>query len=215
MLLPVLVAILAAKAFTDTIEPTSYYHAVMESSRMPFLPPEPHSHVDLDLATVRLVMADPVQTVRRVIKLSEVDNILRSTSHNGFPVVQPAAEGLVCLGLIARKHLLVRLACLSPVPGLLLRLCTWSQAALTVVLWWCSVAPGGMRGRRHHARCQPILSGAEPSRGGSAGALIACARLAPQQRLVAHWARGSATVNAGPRARPDTVRSSSTHLDAV
>jgi chloride channel 7 len=108
MLLPVLVAILVAKAFADTMEPHSYYHAVMEANNMPFLASNPHTRIDMDLLTVKAVMASPVQTIPRLARIADLENLLRETSHNGFPVVQPAADGLVCVGLITRLVLLVR-----------------------------------------------------------------------------------------------------------
>jgi hypothetical protein len=108
MLLPVLVAILVAKAFADIVEPHSYYHAVMEAAQMPFLTPNPHTQVNLDLLTVRTVMAAPVQTVPLLAKLNDLEALLRDTSHNGFPVVQSAVEGKVCLGIVTRNVLLVR-----------------------------------------------------------------------------------------------------------
>jgi chloride channel 7 len=110
MLLPVLIAILAAKAFADTLVPYSYYHSVMESGRMPFLPPQPHTHFDLDLVTVRAVMASPVATIPSIVTLQALESLLRETSHNGYPVVQEVNGNVVCIGLVARNHLLVRVS---------------------------------------------------------------------------------------------------------
>lgn len=108
MLLPVLVAILAAKAFADTFIPHSYYHSIMEVSQVPFLPPNPHTHVDLDLVTVSAVMSSPVQTIPNIVKLQDLEALLRDTPHNGYPVVRETASGsLSCSGLVARNHLLV------------------------------------------------------------------------------------------------------------
>lgn len=112
MLLPVLVSILVAKSFADVVEPHSYYHAVMSAAQMPFLPPKPHTRVNLDLVTVRAVMASPVVTVPRVVTVAEVHAMLRDTGHNGFPVVQPAADGLcVCIGIVTRNVLQVPPPC--------------------------------------------------------------------------------------------------------
>jgi chloride channel 7 len=107
MLLPVLVAILVAKAFADTMEPHSYYHAVMEANHMPFLASKPHTRVDMDLLTVKAVMTSPVQTIPRLARVADLECLLRDTSHNGFPVVQPGTDGLVCVGLVTRHVLLV------------------------------------------------------------------------------------------------------------
>lgn len=109
MLLPVLVAILAAKAFADTFVPHSYYHSMMEAIQVPFLPPNPHTHVDLDLVTVSAVMSSPVQTIPVVVKLQDLEALLRDTPHNGYPVVHEGGSGShTCFGLVARNHLLVR-----------------------------------------------------------------------------------------------------------
>jgi chloride channel 7 len=108
MLLPVLVAIMVAKAVADTFVPVSYYHAVMEASHVPFLPPTPHTHLDLDLVTVSRVMSNPVQTIPVSVRLQDLEAVLRETPHNGYPVVALTEQGLKCLGLIARNHLLVR-----------------------------------------------------------------------------------------------------------
>ena len=108
MLLPVLVAILVAKGFADAVEPHSYYHAVMDAAKMPFLPPKPHTKVNMDLVTVRVVMATPVHTLPCAVRLADVEALLRDTSHNGFPVVQKAVAGSPCLGLVTRNVLLVR-----------------------------------------------------------------------------------------------------------
>jgi hypothetical protein len=114
MLLPVLVAILIAKAVADTFVPISYYHAVMEAGNVPFLPPNPHTPIDLDLVTVSAVMVSPVQTIPVAVRLQELEGILRETAHNGYPVVAQKDHGLSCLGLIARNHLLV---CLCQLPS--------------------------------------------------------------------------------------------------
>ena len=108
MLLPVLVAILVAKGFADAVEPHSYYHAVMDAAKMPFLIPKPHTKVNMDLVTVRAVMATPVHTIPCTVRLADVEALLRDTSHNGFPVVQAAVPGAPCLGLVTRNVLLVR-----------------------------------------------------------------------------------------------------------
>jgi hypothetical protein len=107
MLLPVLVAIMIAKAVADTFVPDSYYHAVLETGNIPFLPPNPHTPIDLDLVTVSAVMVSPVQTIPVTVRLQELEAILRDTSHNGYPVVTQKDHGLSCLGLVARNHLLV------------------------------------------------------------------------------------------------------------
>lgn len=105
MLIPIMVAILAAKGVADRLLPHSYYHALMDHSGMPFLPPNPHSSVSLDLVPVTRIMAAPVVILPHLVTFRELKELVATTSHNGFPVVKATRVGMVCLGLITRQHL--------------------------------------------------------------------------------------------------------------
>lgn len=87
ILLPAMVAIMLAKWVADAAS-HSLYHGLLEVKCVPFLPKEPVSDVSLDLLEVRYVMAAPVVTLREHMRLGEVRDVLRSTRHNGFPVVR-------------------------------------------------------------------------------------------------------------------------------
>ena len=90
ILLPAMTAIMLAKWVADAAS-HSLYHGLLEVKCVPFLPKEPLSDLSLDLLEVRYVMAAPVVTLRERMKLGEVRDVLRSTRHNGFPVVRPIA----------------------------------------------------------------------------------------------------------------------------
>ena len=87
ILLPAMVAIMLAKWVADAAS-HSLYHALLEIKCIPFLPKEPPSDVSLDLVEVRHVMASPVVTLEERMRLGELRDVLRSTRHNGFPVVR-------------------------------------------------------------------------------------------------------------------------------
>lgn len=89
ILLPAMVAIMLAKWVADAAS-HSLYHGLLEVKCVPFLPKElPSADVSLDLLEVRYVMAAPVVTLREKMRLGEVRDVLRSTRHNGFPVIRP------------------------------------------------------------------------------------------------------------------------------
>jgi H+/Cl- antiporter ClcA len=91
ILLPAMVAIMLAKWVADAAS-HSLYHGLLEVKCVPFLPKElPIADVSLDLLEVRYVMAAPVVTLREKMRLGEVRDVLRSTRHNGFPVVRPSS----------------------------------------------------------------------------------------------------------------------------
>lgn len=43
------------------------------------------------------------------LQVSDIQEILRDTSHNGYPVVRDSSAGQICLGLVSRAHMLVLL----------------------------------------------------------------------------------------------------------
>ena len=119
ILLPAMTAIMLAKWVADAAS-HSLYHGLLEVKCVPFLPREPVADMSLDLLEVRYVMAAPVVTLHEHMRLGEVRDVLRSTRHNGFPVVRPVAAGErgdasnsgdgggggAFVGLVARDHLL-------------------------------------------------------------------------------------------------------------
>ncbi|KAF8068428.1 clcD [Scenedesmus sp. PABB004] len=108
MLLPVLVAIMVAKWVADAAC-HSLYHALLEVKAVPFLDHEPVSRFSLELLPVSATMRAPVVSLELTMKVSDIQAILRDTSHNGYPVVRDSSAGQICLGLVTRAHLLVLL----------------------------------------------------------------------------------------------------------
>lgn len=103
ILLPAMVAIMLAKWVADA-GCHSLYHGLLEVKCVPFLPKEATTSSSLELLEVRHVMAKPVVTLYERMKLGDIRDVLRSTNHNGFPIVSRFDEFLI--GLVAREHLL-------------------------------------------------------------------------------------------------------------
>lgn len=103
ILLPAMVAIMLAKWVADA-GCHSLYHGLLEVKCVPFLPKEATTSSSLELLEVRHVMAKPVVTLFERMKLGDLRDVLRSTNHNGFPIVSRFDENLI--GLVAREHLL-------------------------------------------------------------------------------------------------------------
>jgi len=103
ILLPAMVAIMLAKWVADA-GCHSLYHGLLEVKCVPFLPKEATTSSSLELLEVRHVMAKPVVTLYERMKLGDIRDVLRSTNHNGFPIVSRFDENLI--GLVAREHLL-------------------------------------------------------------------------------------------------------------
>lgn len=94
ILLPAMVAIMLAKWVADAGS-HSLYHGLLEVKCVPFLPKEPVASLSLELLEARHVMASPVVTVHQRMKLGEIRDVLRSTRHNGFPVIVPLKDANV------------------------------------------------------------------------------------------------------------------------
>lgn len=106
MLLPILIATLVAKWVADACT-HSLYHSLLQIKCVPFLSPEPVSKYSLDLLPVSAVMRSPVVCMRPQMSVRELQEALRDTAHNGFPVVRESDAGQLFVGLIARPHLMV------------------------------------------------------------------------------------------------------------
>lgn len=106
MLLPILVSLMVAKWLADAVT-HSLYHGLLEVKCVPFLPPEPSSKYSLDLLPVSLVMRSPVVTLSPALAIRELQQVLRDTTHHGFPVVRDTACGQVREGVtssIRQRH---------------------------------------------------------------------------------------------------------------
>lgn len=104
LLLPVLVGIMVAKWVADAFT-HPLYHGLLAVKCVPFLSPEPASTHSLDLVPVAAAMRSPVVTLRAAMRVGDIQEVLRDTTHNGFPVVRDTPQGQVFLGLVSRAHL--------------------------------------------------------------------------------------------------------------
>lgn len=62
---------------------------------VPWLPSEPTAKKALDLVPVHAAMSAPVVTLQEDMRIEDMRQILRSSRHNGFPVVRDTAAGQV------------------------------------------------------------------------------------------------------------------------
>ncbi|KAK9925500.1 hypothetical protein M0R45_033822 [Rubus argutus] len=114
LLLPItMIVLLIAKTVGDSFNP-SIYEIILHLKGLPFL--DAHPEPWMRNLTVR-ELADakpPVVTLRGIEKVDRIVEVLRNTTHNGFPVVDDEIEPRVGLalgaaelhGLILRAHLL-------------------------------------------------------------------------------------------------------------
>ncbi|PON61323.1 Chloride channel [Parasponia andersonii] len=114
LLLPItMIVLLISKTVGDTFNP-SIYEIILELKGLPFLDANPEPWMR-NLTVGELADAKPpVITLHGVEKVSRVVEVLRNTTHNGFPVVDDGVVPPVGLavgatelhGLILRTHLL-------------------------------------------------------------------------------------------------------------
>ncbi|EER90148.1 chloride channel protein CLC-a [Sorghum bicolor] len=107
LLLPItMFVLLIAKTVGDAFNP-SIYEIILDLKGLPFLEPKPETWMK-DLAVGELAAAKPrVVTLQVIEKVSTVVEVLRSTPHNGFPVLDRPRPGVSELhGLVLRSHLM-------------------------------------------------------------------------------------------------------------
>ena len=100
-LLPLMVTFAAARYAGNAIN-ESMYDMQIHMKEMPFLEGSLHSLGMVNYMPISQIMANPVQTLMEVDKVGRVMEVLRSTDHNGFPVV--SRDGRL-RGLILRRTL--------------------------------------------------------------------------------------------------------------
>ncbi|KAK8955628.1 putative chloride channel-like protein CLC-g [Platanthera guangdongensis] len=109
LLLPlVMVVVLISKTVGDCFN-TNIYDMLVELKGFPFL----QGHVDPCMRRLKVgdVVAGPLQIFNGVERVGNIVRILRSTGHNGFPVIDgpPFSESPVLYGLVLRPNLVVLL----------------------------------------------------------------------------------------------------------
>ena len=100
-LLPLMLTFGAAR-YTGNAFTHSIYESMIEIKKLPFLEGQPHMLGLVDYQPIADYMAADVVTLRAVESVGRVYEVLISTRHNGFPIVNET--GHLC-GFIMRKHL--------------------------------------------------------------------------------------------------------------
>ncbi|CAN6899640.1 hypothetical protein Bca4012_092882 [Brassica carinata] len=109
LLLPMMmVVLLISKTVADAFN-ANIYNLIMKIKGFPYL----HSHVEpyMRQLTVGDVVTGPLQVFKGIEKIETIVHVLKTTNHNGFPVVDgpPLAPASVLYGLILRDHILTLL----------------------------------------------------------------------------------------------------------
>lgn len=105
LLLPItMLVLLVAKTVGDAFNP-SIYEIILDMKGLPFLEPKPEPWMR-NLTVGELAAAKPgVVSLRGIEKVARVVEVLRSTSHNGFPVLDHGVRSELH-GLVLRAHLI-------------------------------------------------------------------------------------------------------------
>lgn len=109
LLLPlIMIVLLISKTVADAFN-GNIYDLIMKSKGFPYL--ETHAEPYMRQLTVGDVVTGPLQIFRGIEKVGNIVHVLKTTGHNGFPVVDepPLSESPVLFGLILRAHLITLL----------------------------------------------------------------------------------------------------------
>ncbi|KAJ7957679.1 Chloride channel protein [Quillaja saponaria] len=109
LLLPlIMLVLLVSKTVADAFN-GNIYDLIMKAKGFPYL--ETHAEPYMRQLTVGDVVTGPLQIFNGIEKVSNIVFVLRTTRHNGFPVIDepPLAEAQVVFGVILRAHLLTLL----------------------------------------------------------------------------------------------------------
>ncbi|CAB4288691.1 unnamed protein product [Prunus armeniaca] len=104
LLLPLIMVVLlvsktTADAFNDNI-----YDLIMKAKGLPYL--EAHVEPYMRQLTVADVVTGPLQLFYGIEKVGNIVHVLRTTGHNGFPVIDELSESPVLFGIVLRAHLI-------------------------------------------------------------------------------------------------------------
>ncbi|GLU16865.1 hypothetical protein SLE2022_332720 [Rubroshorea leprosula] len=109
LLLPlIMLVLLVSKTVADTFN-GNIYDLIMKAKGFPYL--EAHAEPYMRQLTVGDVVTGPLQVFHGIEKVRKIVHVLKTTRHNGFPVVDepPVSQSAVLYGLILREHLIVLL----------------------------------------------------------------------------------------------------------
>ncbi|RDY02219.1 putative chloride channel-like protein CLC-g, partial [Mucuna pruriens] len=109
LLLPLIMMVLfISKTVADTFN-ANIYDIIMKAKGLPYL--ETHAEPYMRQLTVGDVVTGPLQTFNGIEKVHNIVFVLKTTGHNGFPVIDepPTSEAPILFGIILRDHLLTLL----------------------------------------------------------------------------------------------------------
>ncbi|WOH00995.1 hypothetical protein DCAR_0520373 [Daucus carota subsp. sativus] len=109
LLLPlIMIVLLISKTVADAFD-ENIYDLIMKLKGFPYL--ETHAEPYMRQLTVGDVVTGPLQLFHGIEKVGNIVHVLKTTGHNGFPVIDeaPFSESPVLFGLILRAHLMTLL----------------------------------------------------------------------------------------------------------
>jgi H+/Cl- antiporter ClcA len=107
VLLPVIIVVLVARYVASFFHADGLYETSMALKHYPYMDHEPRK--GYDILEVQEIMSSPPIVIGPVIKASHLVHMLQTTSHNGYPVVDPKTQKF--LGLVRRDQILALLEC--------------------------------------------------------------------------------------------------------
>ncbi|KAJ4761261.1 Chloride channel protein [Rhynchospora pubera] len=109
LLLPLVMLVLLISKTVADVFTENVYDLLVKLKGFPYL--ETHAEPYMRQLTVADVVTGPLQVFNGVEKVGNIVHVLRTTGHNGFPVVDepPFSDSSVLYGLILRAHLIVLL----------------------------------------------------------------------------------------------------------
>lgn len=108
LLLPLIMLVLLISKTVGDVFNGNIYDLIMTLKGLPYL--EAHAEPYMRQLTVSDVVTGPLQIFHGIEKVSNIVHVLKTTGHNGFPVVdEPPLSSPVLFGLILRAHLITLL----------------------------------------------------------------------------------------------------------
>ncbi|KAI5416123.1 hypothetical protein KIW84_041245 [Lathyrus oleraceus] len=109
LLLPLIMMVLLVSKSVANVFNANIYDLIMKAKGLPYL--ETHAEPYMRQLTVGDVVTGPLQVFNGIERVRNIMFILRTTTHNGFPVIDepPGLEAPVLFGIILRDHLITLL----------------------------------------------------------------------------------------------------------
>ncbi|BFG40156.1 hypothetical protein CerSpe_264300 [Prunus speciosa] len=106
LLLPLIMVVLLVSKTTADAFNGNIYDLIMKAKGLPYL--EAHAEPYMRQLTVADVVTGPLQLFYGIEKVGNIVHVLRTTGHNGFPVIDepPLSESPVLFGIVLRAHLI-------------------------------------------------------------------------------------------------------------